>query len=122
MRTYMSFPIEIQLRGMGPSESVERQVREWATKLETASLHVQRCSVVVEQPHRHHQRGRRFHVRIELTVPGGSLVICHDPGEDAAHDDAHVAIRDAFRVARRRLAEHDERDEERAMASARGMP
>lgn len=107
----MSFPIEIHFRGMSPSESVERQVREWAEKLETTSTRIQRCEVAIEQPHRHHRQGRHFHVRIELTVPGASIVVSEDPGLDDAHEDAHVAVRDAFRVVRRRLAEHVHADD-----------
>jgi ribosome-associated translation inhibitor RaiA len=117
----MPFPIEIHLRDMEPSESVERQVREWATKLEPSSARIQRCEVVVEQPHRHHQQGRRFHVRVSLTLPGRMLVVNHDPGVDGAHDDAHVAIRDALRAARRQLDEHAHADQ-RTAASARGVP
>jgi hypothetical protein len=102
----MTFPIEIHFRDMDPSESIERQVQQWAAKLHGADHDVERCEVVLSQPHRHHARGRRFHVRISLAVPGHEIVISGDPGEDAAHDDAHVAIRDAFLAARRRLDAH----------------
>ena len=112
----MSFPIEIHFRGMNPSESVERQVREWAEKLETTSTRIQRCVVALEQPHRHHRQGRLFHVRVELTVPGTTLVVSGDPGEEGAHEDAHVAIRDAFETARRRLHDHVEARREGARA------
>ena len=37
------------------------------------------CRVAVECPHRQPQRGNSYHVRIDLTVPGGELVIKHEP-------------------------------------------
>jgi hypothetical protein len=99
------FPIDIVFRGMDPSESIEAQVHEWAEKLAATYPHIVRAQVALDLPHRHHVHGRRFHVRILLSVPGRTLVITGDPGEGPAHEDAHVALRDAFRVARRQLAE-----------------
>ncbi|HTJ47229.1 MAG TPA: HPF/RaiA family ribosome-associated protein [Kofleriaceae bacterium] len=106
----MSFPIEIHFRGMTPSESVERQVREWAEKLETTSSRVLRCVVALELPHKHHRHGARFDARVELAVPGTTLVVS---GE---HEDAHGAIKDAFEAARRRLHDHVESRREGARA------
>jgi ribosome-associated translation inhibitor RaiA len=115
----MSFPIEIHFRGMTPSESVERQVRDWAEKLETTSTRIQRCEVAIEQPHRHSRQGRQFHVRIALTVPGQTIVVSDDPGDQGAHEDAHVTIRDAFRTLRRRLAEHVHADDHHGAQAGR---
>ena len=50
-----------------------------------------------------HRQGTIYHVRVDLTVPGGEVVVNREPGEDHAHEDLHVAIRDAFDAARRRL-------------------
>jgi hypothetical protein len=97
----MTFPLEIHFRDMEPSESVERQVREWAAKLHGG--HIESCAVTLSQPHHHHRQGRRFHVRITLALPGRTLVVSEDPGEAGAHEDAHVTIRDAFLAARRQL-------------------
>jgi hypothetical protein len=101
----MSFPIVVHVRGMAPSESVEHQVRELAGKLAATGARIQSCEVVLEQPHRHHAQGRRFHVRVSLITPGHVVTVSNDPGDGPAHEDAHVAVRDAFRVARRRLTE-----------------
>ena len=97
----MTFPLEIHFRDMEPSESVERQVREWAEKLHDADI--EKCAVTLSQPHRHSRQGRRFHVRISLALPGRTIVVSEDPGVGGAHDDAHVTIRDAFLAVRRQL-------------------
>ncbi len=47
-----------------------------------------------------------YNVRIDLTVPGGTIAVNREPGEDHAHEDMHVAVRDAFDAARRKLQDH----------------
>jgi cold shock CspA family protein/ribosome-associated translation inhibitor RaiA len=106
----MPFPIEITFRGMQPSEKLRRDVESWAEKLETAFDGILRCDVVVEAPHHHQRRGREHRVRITLSVPGDTIVVSHDPGPDETHEDVHVAVRDAFHAARRRLEDWVRRD------------
>ncbi len=64
------------------------------------------CRVVVEAPHKHHHRGNIYHVRIDITVPDEELVVSRDPGQQQTHDDVYVAIRDAFKAARRQLEDY----------------
>jgi ribosome-associated translation inhibitor RaiA len=90
-------------KGLDRSEAAEARVLEWVEKLTRVSTDITRCEVLIEEPHRHQRLGRRFHVRVELHVPGKDIVVSHDPGEDGAHDDVYVAIRDAFTAARRQL-------------------
>ena len=87
---------------MPPSQAVEAQVRERAAKLDLFCEKIMACRVVVEAPHRRHHKGKLYHVRIDMTVPGGELVVKREPGQHAAHEDPYVAIRDAFDGARRR--------------------
>lgn len=88
---------------MPPSEAIERNIREKADKLESFCEKIMGCRVLVEAPHRHHRKGKLYHVRIDLTLPGGEIVINREPSRHAAHKDAYVAIRDAFVAARRKL-------------------
>jgi cold shock CspA family protein len=115
-------PTQITFRGFSHSEAIETDVRERVAWLEQFYAGIVRCRVLVELPHRHRQDGRHFHVRIELTVPGGApIVVSHEPSlhgrlkdvEEAAHHKeteiesvhryAAVAVREAFDAARRRL-------------------
>ena len=64
------------------------------------------CRVTVAARNRHQRRGRLYSIRIDLRTPGEELVAGHGHPQDHAHEDIHVAIRDAFAAARRRLEEH----------------
>jgi hypothetical protein len=124
-------PTQVTFRGLDTSEALEGEVRERVAWLERFYGRLMRCHVLIEMPHRHHRDGRRFHVRIDLTVPGGeSIVVSHEPSLhggtkdaevvahhretelDSVHRYARVAVREAFDVARRRLEDYvkDRRD------------
>jgi cold shock CspA family protein/ribosome-associated translation inhibitor RaiA len=109
----MELPLQITFRDVPPSAAVEARIREEADALGHYDDRIVRCRVVVEMPHRHHQHGRLFDVRIDLTVPGHEIVIGRDSSHDHAHEDVYVAIRDAFEAARRQLQDHARRDRER---------
>jgi len=93
----------ITFQGIDRSPAVEHRVHACIEKLQRISSEIARADVVVEVPHRHHRHGRRFHVRIELGLPGRTIVVSHDGGSDAAHEDVYVTVRDAFLAARRQL-------------------
>ncbi len=102
----MQIPVQITFRDVPPSEAVEAHIREKVAKLEKFFDHLMACRVVVEAPHRHHHKGRLYHVRIDLTIPGGELVVSRAHNDEHAHEDVYVAIRDAFDAARRQLQDH----------------
>ena len=102
----MQIPVDITFKELGKSDALEARIRDWVSKLERVYDRIVRCEVMVETPHRHHRNGRAYHVRVRLTVPGGEIVASHDPGPDGAHEDAYVALRDAFTAAKRQLEEH----------------
>jgi ribosome-associated translation inhibitor RaiA/cold shock CspA family protein len=102
----MQIPVEITFKELERSDALEARIRDWVGKLERVYDRIVRCEVMVETPHRHHRNGRQFHVRVRLTVPGGEIVASHDPGPDEAHEDAYVALRDAFMAVRRQLEDH----------------
>jgi cold shock CspA family protein/ribosome-associated translation inhibitor RaiA len=102
----MTADVQISFRGMESSASVEAQVRRRAKELQQFSDRVSACRVMLEAVNRRHRQGTIYHVRVDLTVPGGEVVVNREPGEDRAHEDLHVAIRDAFDAARRRLQDH----------------
>jgi cold shock CspA family protein/ribosome-associated translation inhibitor RaiA len=129
----MEIPLKITFRDMAPSPAIEANIREKAAKLDSLYDRIMSCRVIVEAPHRHHHKGKTYEVRIDLTVPGGELVInhapkrlaaaklkhseepekdfaeLHEPSKHAAHEDVYVAIRDAFNAAGRKLQDHARR-------------
>lgn len=100
----MESPVQVTFRDMSPSPSVVAHVEKRAAKLETFFNRIVKCHVVVEAPYRHSAKGPRFHVRIDLHVPGKELVVSKNPEE--SKEDAHAAIDDAFGDAERVLEDH----------------
>ncbi len=98
--------VEINFREMEKSDAVEARIQEWIGKLERVFDRIMRVEVTIQTPHRHHQKGRQFHVRISVGVPGQDIVTSHDPGPDETHEDVYVAIRDAFQATRRQLEDY----------------
>jgi ribosome-associated translation inhibitor RaiA len=94
---------------MASSPALEQFVRRWAVKLERIYDRIERGEVVIERPHQHQHQGQRVHVRVTLSVPGPDIVVSHEHALGGAHEDAYVAVRDAFRAARRQLVEHVQR-------------
>jgi ribosome-associated translation inhibitor RaiA len=116
----MEIPVQVTYRGLDPSEALSELIRKEAEKLDKFFERIVACRVHVEREQGHVRSGAPFRVRIDLTVPGGELTI--DTGKsvrtsapdeeaparrksadiDAAHKDPVLAVRDAFRRARRR--------------------
>src|SRR5581483_5065602 len=96
----MKLPIQVTFRDIPASEPIEANIRRRAGKLDELHRGVMACRVTLEEASR---RPARFHVRIDVTVPGGELVAAHED------EDVYVAIRDAFDGVRRQLSDHAQR-------------
>jgi cold shock CspA family protein len=118
---------------MAPSRAIESRIRAAAAKLDQFYDKIMGCRVIIEAPHRHHRKGKLYHVRIDITTPGGEIVIRREPkrisepslrfqkapgteqaenhelSKYVAHDDIYIAIRDAFDAARRKLQDYARR-------------
>ncbi|HEX9769638.1 MAG TPA: HPF/RaiA family ribosome-associated protein [Kiloniellales bacterium] len=114
----MDVPLELSFRNMDASDTVEAKVRERVDKLEKYFGRINSCRVMVEAPHRSHRKGKVYHVRIEIGVPGRTLIVDRDPGQHHAHEDVYVALRDAFDAARRKLEDHSRKVAGRTKAHA----
>jgi ribosome-associated translation inhibitor RaiA len=120
----MILPVQITFRNMDSSSWVEDRIRDEAQKLDRYYERITSCRVMVEVPHRHHQHGQHYHIRVELGVPGTELVVTHEPSLHSAqtqggagewekhlelhpeHKDIYIAIHDAFKHARRQLQDY----------------
>lgn len=102
--------IEIVFKGMATSPAIEARVRKEAEKLQRFRDRLIGCRVVIEAPHRRHEKGNLFDVRIELSLPGRPpIVVSRSPDADHSHEDPYVALRDAFDAARRQLQSQTQR-------------
>ena len=99
----MQIPLEIVFHNLDRSPSVEEAVRERVAKLEHFAHNITSCRVTVEAPHRNHQQGNLYSVRVDLRFPGGEAVASRAPDAHHSHEDVYVALRDAFKAARRQL-------------------
>lgn len=97
----MQIPLQITVRDVENSEALETHIREKAKKLDEYFQHIMSCRVVVELPHKHHNQGKKFNVRIDIGVPGSEIVVNRDQAEDV-----YVALRDAFDAAKRRIEDY----------------
>ena len=99
----MQIPIQISFRDFPHSNAVEAKIREKVKKLEQYTDQIISCRVVVEAPHRQHHKGKLYHVRVDLSLPGDEIVVARDPKDNHEHEDVYIAIRDAFEAVRRQL-------------------
>ena len=105
----MDVPLEIAFHNLESSAAVETRVRERVAKLEKLFPRLVACRVVVEAPHRQHQKGNIFRVRIEMSVPGDDLVVSKEPNraqDRFADPDVYVVLKDAFDTAERMLKDY----------------
>jgi ribosome-associated translation inhibitor RaiA len=102
----MQLPLQITFRHMNPSLALEARIRRKATELDQFCDRITSCRVVVECRHKHHQQGNLFDVHIDLSVPGSQVVAGRNHRINHSHEDAHIAVRDAFDAARRQLEDH----------------
>lgn len=117
----MKWSLQITYRNVRPTATIEEWIRGEAEKLDNFYNHIVACRVAVEVPHRHHRSGGSFHIRIDVRVPGGEIVVNREPSLvadirhlgkpasskqmeiDGAQRNLRLAIKSAFRTAERRL-------------------
>ncbi len=124
----MNLPVKITYRHLQASQALTQLIQAEASKLDRLYDRIVGCHVLVEQEQRHIRHGAPFHVRIDIGVPGSELVIDTEPSlrttpadEDAVvsrrksaevaakYKDPALAVRDAFRRAKRRLRDYARR-------------
>jgi cold shock CspA family protein/ribosome-associated translation inhibitor RaiA len=134
----MQITATITFRGLEHSPELDADIHARIGKLETFYDSIIGCRVLIELAERHHETGNRFHVRIDLTVPGEEIVVAHDGNLHAAARNLHqsratkadetdperkhalVAIREAFDLARRQLQDYVRR--QRGAVKAHASP
>ena len=118
----MTAQLRITLRDMPHSDAVETAIRRKAAGLARVHPRMTAIRTTVEAPHRHHQQGNLYTVRLDITLPGGEIVVNRDHAKDV-----HAALRDAFAAARRQLEDYVSRRDggarsHRAARTALGIP
>jgi hypothetical protein len=79
--------MSVTFRGSAPSEWIEADGRRRAARLDAYCGDIVSCRVVVDIPHRHHERGNRFSLRIGVTVPGEEIAVNRASNAHASRQD-----------------------------------
>lgn len=100
----MEIEPHIAFEGMPPSDFVRGRILHEIERLERFFGRITACRVVVSRPQKRRHHGDLYAISVHLTLPDGREVHANrNPPADHAHEDAGVAIRDAFSAARRQL-------------------
>lgn len=111
----MQVPVQLSFHGCDHSDALEAEIQGRVSKIEEYYGRIISCRVVVELPHKSHNQGKLFHINIDMSLPGAGHMLHNDHGKDHAHEDVHVAVRDAFNAIEHQLKKivGKRRDEER---------
>ena len=119
----MTLTADITYRNMAVSEWLDAEINKRVAKLASFYPDIVSCKVLVEIPHRHHEQGNRFHVRIVIVVPGEKIIAGQTPNlhlsqidgepmrerqsqKTGVRKDAVLALRQAFDAAMRQLRDY----------------
>ena len=102
----MDVPLEIRFHNVASSDAIEARVRERVEKLNHLYDQLVACRVSIEAPHKQHRKGNLITVHIDMSVPGGELVVSrgpHHPQEKYRDPDRYTVLNEAFEAAERQL-------------------
>lgn len=97
--------LKIQYLGFSESEAVSAAVWNYVEHLEKLYGPIMSCSVVISHPHRKHQKGGIYHIKVRMHLSSVDVVVDRQSEKNHAHEDIYVALRDAFDAAKRKLAD-----------------
>src|SRR5688572_25371072 len=83
----MILPVQVTFRNTSHTAATEAMVREEAAHLDQYYNRIMACRVMIEVPHRHQKEGDHYHVRVDLTVPGGEIVVKREPSLHTRQQD-----------------------------------
>ncbi len=100
---------QITFKNVDHSGAVESRILERIDDLDKVNDRITHCQVRVRAPHKRHRKGTQFIIDIDIITPSGSVHIGREPGDNFAHEDIYVSIRDSFNAAERKLRKLKER-------------
>ena len=115
----MQVPVQLSFHGCDHSDAAETEIQAYVAKIEDHYGRITTCRIVVELPHKSQSQGKLFHINIDMSLPGSGHLLHNDHGTDPAHEDIHIAVRDAFAAIESQLKKvvGKRRHEERQVAS-----
>ena len=101
-----TLPLQITFRHMDPSPALERRIRALVARLEKFDARITHCHVIIAPPPRHRRHGAQYDFHIGIGLPDRVIAVRPARSGAPAHEDPFVALRDAFRAARRKLEDY----------------
>ncbi len=89
--------VDVVYRDLDASSALNSIIHKKFAKLSRYSDQITRSRVVLDTPHSHKHKGKQYRASIELSVKGTPVTITHDDSS------IHLAVRDAFSIAERKL-------------------
>lgn len=100
----MTTPVEVHFHGIEKSDAIEQRVREKVAKLQKYFGRMTSCRVGIEAPQRSPQKPKVYQIKIEIGMPSRQpIVVTHERVGSRANEELHLAIRDAFDAAMRKV-------------------
>lgn len=99
----MSLPVTVVFKDVSPSPALRIHIERHAEHLARIASRLHACQVTLRRKEGRHRKGNRYLVHVRVTLPGGEFEAGHAMELDHSHEDAYVAVRDAFDALRRQL-------------------
>jgi cold shock CspA family protein len=100
----MKIPLDISARDVVVNGETEELIRDKASKLDRIYDQIIGCRVKIDKPHRSQRSGMTYNVSVDITVPGGELIVKRESDQDL-----RAAVVSSFETAQRRLKNYAER-------------
>ena len=109
----MTMANQVTYRDLDTSQALNAIIEKRLQKLERYSGNIQHSRVVLESPHNHKHKGKQYRATVEIDIKGSPITVSQNDSS------IHVAVRDAFNVAERKLKSHSEQLQSRRNSSRR---
>ena len=96
--------LNIDSRNFEITDSIRTAIEARLMGLEELFPRIQSCHVSLNVPHRHHHKGMKYSIRIDIILPGKEIIVRRDAAEDL-----YVALHDACGVAKEQILTYSQR-------------
>jgi ribosomal subunit interface protein len=93
----MKLAVDVVYRDLDSSAALNEIILKKLEKLNRYTDQIVHSRVVLDVPHNHKHKGKQFRASIELDIKGRPIAITQDD------ESIHVAVRDAFSSAERKV-------------------
>lgn len=100
----MRVPLEVSYHGLSRTPALDELIEDHVTKLEMVCDHLMSCRIGIRQEQKRRNTANPYRIRIEMRVPPNhNIVVNHETGLKEAADDLTTGMKNAFKIAQRRL-------------------